>query len=253
MAEVRIIPLGVGDAFSARHYTTCVALGAGDDWVLIDCPHPVRKMLREGSVAAGLPMDLDKIGAVLLSHLHADHCSGLEDWAFFAHFHLGRRAEVLAHPEVAAKLWGGVLAGGMGEASENPDGPPVPRRFDDFFGLTELTEDGPVTFGPFSVECRKTHHLIPTTAFRVSALGRVVGFSADTGYDPGLIDWLAPADLIVHEATTNPHSTVHTPYHRLAALPAALRAKLRLIHYPDDFDPDASAIEALRQGRCYVV
>ena len=48
MPEVRLIPLGVGDAFSARHYTTCLALGVDDSWLLIDCPHPVRKMLDYG-------------------------------------------------------------------------------------------------------------------------------------------------------------------------------------------------------------
>jgi hypothetical protein len=46
---------------------------------------------------------------------------------------------------------------------------------------------------------------------------------------------------------------VHTPYARLAALPAALRAKMRLIHYPDEFDVETSAIEPLRQGRLYEV
>ena len=29
MSEVRLIPLGVGEAFSALHYTTCLALGVG--------------------------------------------------------------------------------------------------------------------------------------------------------------------------------------------------------------------------------
>jgi ribonuclease BN (tRNA processing enzyme) len=253
MAEVRIIPLGVGDAFSARHYSTCLALGAGDDWVLLDCPHPVRKMLREGSHAAGMPLDLDRIKGVVLSHLHADHCSGLEDYAFYLFFCLSRKAPILAHPVISAKLWSGVLSGGMSEVTEQRDGPVLSRRLDDFIELTDLSDTAPVTFGPFTIECRMTFHLIPTTAFKITALGRVVGFSADTAYDPDLIDWLAPADLIIHEATTNARSVVHTPYHHLAALPAALRAKMRINHYPDDFDPDASAIEALRQGRCYVV
>ncbi len=40
----------------------------------------------------------------------------------------------------------------------------------------------------------------------------MLGFSADTAFDPTLIDWLAPADLIVHEATTLAHHGLHTPY-----------------------------------------
>ena len=62
-----------------------------------------------------------------------------------------------------------------------------------------------------------------------------------------MIEWLAEADLVIHE--TN-HGT-HTPYSALAELPEALRAKMRLIHYPDDFDLEASVIEPLTQGRRY--
>ena len=40
---------------------------------------------------------------------------------------------------------------------------------------------------------------------------------------------------------------------KLAALPASLRSKMRLFHYPDDFDHASSLIEPLRQGRCYAV
>ena len=37
MSEVRLIPLGVGEAFTARYYTTCLALGVDGAWLLIEC------------------------------------------------------------------------------------------------------------------------------------------------------------------------------------------------------------------------
>jgi ribonuclease BN (tRNA processing enzyme) len=254
-ADVRVIPLGVGEAFASRNYTTCLALGAGDAWMLVDCPHPVRKMLREGSAAAGLPLDLDRVSGVALSHLHADHCSGLEDFAFYMHYALRRKAQVLAHAEVVARLWDGHLSASMGEERSAPGSglPPVVHRLDDYFEVTVLSESHPARLGPFSVECRLTIHPIPTTAFRISVAGRTFGFSADTAYDPGLIAWLEPCDLIVHEVTTQPSSSSHTPYDRLAALPRPLRDRMRLTHYPDTFDLDASVIEPLRQGRVYPV
>jgi hypothetical protein len=49
------------------------------------------------------------------------------------------------------------------------------------------------------------------------------------------------------------HTAVHTPYEKLAALPASLRSKMRLTHYPDDFDAVSSVIEPLRQGQIYEV
>ncbi len=88
---------------------------------------------------------------------------------------------------------------------------------------------------------------------RITVAGRVLGFSADTAYDPGLIDWLCSAHLIVHEATSMAHSGVHTPYEKLSALPEALRSRMRLTHLPDDFDAASSVIEPLRQGQVYEV
>ena len=102
--------------------------------------------------------------------------------------------------------------------------------------------------GPFAIECRRTIHSVPTYALRVTVGKRVFGYSTDTAFDPGLIEWLAPADLIVHEATTLEHTGVHTPYVKLAALPESLRSKMRLTHYPDEFDVEASVIEPLRRG-----
>jgi ribonuclease BN (tRNA processing enzyme) len=253
MSTVRLIPLGVGEAFSARHYTSCLALGVDDEWLLIDCPHPVRKMLREGSTAAGIPLDLDRISAVAVSHLHADHCCGLEDVGFYSVIALGRRARLLMHPGVSARLWTGLLAAGMEFSQHDPNDPPAQRQVDDFFELIDLDYHAPVIVGPFSIECRRTIHGVSTTAFRIQAGGRTFGFSADTAFDPTLIDWLAPSNLIVHEATHAGHTGIHTPYEKLAELPADLCARMRLTHLPDEFDAASSTIEVLQQGRCYLV
>ena len=250
MSGMSLLALGVGDAFSGRYYSSCLALHADGAWLLIDCPHPIRKLMREASASAGLDLDIPQVSAVALTHLHADHCSGLEGLGFFSRFVLGRRATLLAHPLVSARLWDGHLAGGMEVALQGPRVPALERTLDDFFDVRPLAYEQEVSVGPFRLRCRLTNHSVPTTALRVGAAGRTLGYSADTAFDPDLIDWLADADLIVHE--TNP-GFLHTPYEQLAALPEALRTRMRLIHYPDDFDLDSSAIERLRQGRYYTV
>ncbi len=254
-SKVFLIPMGVGEAFTALHYTTCLAMGIDDHWLLIDCPHPVRKMLREGSMAAGLspPLDLDRIHAAVVTHLHADHCCGLEDFGYYSWLAIGRRAKVLMHPAASARLWDGLLSAGMELTQLKPDEPPIRKQLADFFELIDLDSSRPVACGPFSIECRRTIHSVPTFAVRITAGGRVLGFSADTAYDPGLIEWLSVADLIVHEATSLAQSPVHTPYEKLAALPGSLRSKMRITHLPDDFDVESGAIEPLRQGRVYEV
>ncbi len=40
---MRFLPLGVGDAFTALHYTHCVAVESQGRYLLIDCPHPIRR------------------------------------------------------------------------------------------------------------------------------------------------------------------------------------------------------------------
>ena len=54
MSGLTILTLGVGDAFSALHYSSCVAIHADGRWLLIDCPHPLRKILREAATTAGV-------------------------------------------------------------------------------------------------------------------------------------------------------------------------------------------------------
>ncbi|MBX3467203.1 MAG: ribonuclease Z [Planctomycetes bacterium] len=249
MNGLRFIPLGVGDAFSARWYSSCLALEADGAWLLVDCPHPIRKMMREAGATAGVDLDVDRLLGVVVTHLHADHASGLEGLGYFSHFALRRPATLLAHPDVARRLWEGHLAAGMEQLLPAVGASPRPMAQDDYFAWTPLDVDRPVTLGPFRIECRPTIHHIPTTALRIAAVGRSLGYSADTAFDPTLIEWLAAADLIVHETNLG----VHTPYADLAALPAALRARMRLIHYPDGFDRAASVIEPLEQGRRYEV
>src|SRR5262249_46270187 len=123
MSDVRLIPLGVGEAFTARNYTTCLALGLDDDWLLIECPHPVRTLLRDASQAVGIPLERDRVGGFALSRLHADHCSGREDSGFYSYYALGRRAVLAVHPEVGARLWDGLLAAGMSETRPPDNGP----------------------------------------------------------------------------------------------------------------------------------
>jgi ribonuclease BN (tRNA processing enzyme) len=255
MSRVLLIPMGVGEAFTARNYTSCLALGVDDQWLLIDCPHPVRKMLREGSTAAGLPqpLDIEQIHAVAVTHLHADHCCGLEDFGYYTCLAVGRRGKLLMHPEASVRLWDGLLAAGMELIQARPDQPPVRKQLADYFEVIDLDSSRPVECGPFSIECRRTIHGVPTFALRVTAGGRVLGFSADSAYDPSLIAWLSTSNLIVHEATTLPHPGLHTPYEKLAALPESLRSRMRITHLPDDFDADSSVIEPLRQGRVYEV
>jgi ribonuclease BN (tRNA processing enzyme) len=246
----RFTPLGVGDAYSTLYYSSGLALEAEGSCLLVDCAHPVRKMLHEAAITSGLPLDAGRVCGIALTHLHGDHASGLESFGFFVRFGLGRRMPLVTRPEVAARLWDGLLAGSMEWVTLEQGAAPCHRELQDFYQLIPVQGSESAELGPFVIECRPTIHSIPATAFRIRAGGRCLGYSGDAAFEPALVDWLAEADLVVHE--TNP-GLLHTPYEKLAALPPAVRGKMRLIHYPDSFDVAASVIEPLRQGRAYSV
>jgi ribonuclease BN (tRNA processing enzyme) len=239
-----ILPLGVGDAFSAQHYSSSLLVHADGHHLLIDCPHPMLKMFKEATAKAGLALGPEALEAVALTHLHADHASGLESLAYFSFFLLQKKLPLLAHPDVLARLWDGHLAAGMEQLLPKVGQPFRRMGRDDYFDVKPLHLEHAVEHGPFRIECRLTIHHIPTTAFRIHAGGRVLGYSADTAFDPTLIEWLSAADLVVHETNYG----VHTPYESLAGLPEGLRQKMRLIHMPDDLEREGLAIAPLFEG-----
>jgi ribonuclease BN (tRNA processing enzyme) len=242
---MRFVTLGVGDAFSARWYSSSVAVEHDGAWLLVDCAHPIRKVLREAGAGVGIDLDVGTFRGVILTHLHADHASGVEGFAYYSRMVLGRAVPLLAHPDVHRELWEYQLGATMGRRGRGTEGTAGEARRREFFEIIDLREESAVGFGPFTIECRRTLHSIPTFALRIRAGGRTLGLSADTAFDPDLIAWLDAADLIVHETNHAPH----TPYEALAALEPRIRTKMRLIHYPDTFDTAGSVIEPLVQGR----
>ncbi len=244
--SLTFIPLGVGDAFSRKYYSSCLAVWAGGKPILVDCPHPIRKILAE-STRGPKAVDLEDFEGVVLTHLHADHSSGVEGYMFYSRFRLGTKGRIAAHDQVLARLWPHHLAAGMDTL--DIDGEKREMTLHDYVDTLSLSEANAVTLGDFSIECRRTDHHVPTYALRISAGGKTLSYSADTCFDESLIEWLSEGDLIVHETNEG----IHTSYEQLSQLPARLRARMRLIHYPDDFDSDRSRIEPLVQGRLYEI
>jgi ribonuclease BN (tRNA processing enzyme) len=238
---LKIVPIGVGDAFSEKYYSSGLWLNCDGCSILIDCAHPIRKSMREAAVSSGCDIGIHSLDAIVITHLHADHASGLEGVGFFTHYLEQRTLSLLAHEEVLADIWPWHLKGTMAPACDPPE---IQRSFADFFQPVSLSSQEATTFGPYQIECRRTIHHVPTFALRIRVGHRTFGYSSDTSYDESLVEWLAEADLFVHE--TNGGS--HTPYEKLASLPAPLKNKMRLIHYPDDFDCASAEIKPLIQG-----
>lgn len=248
MSEFEVIVLGVGDTFSERHHGTSLLLCCEGFRLAIDCPDTYRGVLHDAAKRSGRELSLSDIDHVLITHVHGDHMNGLEGVAFYKHFADKKRVHLVTSPEVRATVWDQRLKASMSQLFDGQQYRTL--GFGDYFELTELSWTEPVVIGPFTIRARRTLHHVPTSALFIEAAGRSLGYSADTAFDPELIAFLEPADLIIHETNLGP---AHTPYASLAALPPELRARMRLIHYPDSFDTSSSCIQPLREGDLLVV
>lgn len=235
--------LGVGDTFSEFHHPTSLLLECDGFFLAIDCPDMYRRVLRDARMISQRPLDLLQIDHMLITHVHGDHMNGLEGVGFFKHFAQSKAMSLVASAEVREDLWDRRLAASMGQLWTGKEMKPM--HFEDYFDFTELPWDAPLQVGPFSITSRRTKHHVTTSALRIEAGGVTLGYSADTAFDPGLIEWLSGADLIIHETNLGPS---HTLYADLANLPTELQSKMRLVHYPDGFEKVTSKIALARQG-----
>ena len=245
-----VLILGVGDAFTKTHFGSSAVVRGPEGYVMIDCPDPVHRVLHEASERSGWVVDTSQIHDIIITHLHGDHCNGLESFGFRrAMLRMDGSQTIVPRlhtpPEAAARIWEKLAPAMDGKGRIDP-----PRTLSDFFELHKIEPGRVATIAGLHVECRYTQHPIATIGLRISDGRKSVGWSSDTPFDREHIDWLNEADVIIHESTTGP---AHTPLEQLNELPVEIRRKMRLMHIPDDFDQSATEIKALGDGEAIQV
>lgn len=152
-----------------------------------------RLLLDLGSGAFGaLQRHLDPaaVDAVVLSHLHADHCLDLT--AMVVHRRHGPGGLLPRIPVLGPAGTHDRLALAYGP--------------DDRVGLRDVFDVATVTpgqrdLGPFRLRFERVNHPVETHAVRVTAGGRALAYSGDTGVSEGLVAVAADADVLVCEAS----------------------------------------------------
>jgi ribonuclease BN (tRNA processing enzyme) len=241
----QMLILGVGDAFSERYYHTSFVLMAEGQHLLIDCPEPIRKILHEASESSGRRVILKDIDDVVLTHLHADHASAWETICHWKRHRQPAKPRLHTSPEVLGVLWDQRLRAVMGESINTETGEVTRNSPSDYFEACELSYDRETAIGPFHVSIRRTKHVIPTVGLIVRVGDVRWGYACDTVFDPDHIAWLSQADIIIHETNDGPHTRLDD----LLALPAEIRDRIWLVHYPDSLDTDTAPMNCLRQGQ----
>jgi ribonuclease BN (tRNA processing enzyme) len=202
-----------------------------------------RAVLDLGSGAIGAlqsHVDLADLDAVLVSHLHPDHCIDLLS-LYVARTYDPRRSY--------DKLPVRVPAGGgehLARAYGREERPGLGASYD----FTEWTS-GSHRLGPLTVTVARVAHPIETWAMRVEHAGKVLVYSADTGPCDALVELARDADLALFEAayeagrdTRAPRDLHLTAGEAAQAATAAGVRRLVLTHLPPWNDPEVSRRDA---------
>lgn len=184
------------------------------------------------------PTTLD---AVVLSHLHPDHCLDVCSlYVMLAHHPtLSRegRLPVYGPPGVAERM---ARAYGVEEAED------LTERCE----FRELVDAGEVTVGPFTLTPVRVYHPVETFGIRVAADGAVVAYTGDTDACPALDVLLRDADLVLADSAfvegRDLAEGIHMSGRRAAhaAVSAGGVKRLVLTHIPSWNDVETTRAEA---------
>ena len=185
-----------------------------------------------GSGALGaLQRHLDpcEVDAVMVSHLHPDHCMDLTG------LYVSRKYRPGGSPEARLPVYGpGGTEQRLTAAYEGIDDGGMTREFD----FRRLTNGLPIHIGPFTVTPWHVNHPVEAFGFRVEADGEVLAYSGDTDTCDNLTRLFAGADLVLADSAfvegRDQVSGIHLTGRRAAeaAVAAGGVRRLMLTHLP---------------------
>ena len=172
------------------------------------------------------------VDAVVLSHLHADHCLDLCGFYVLRKYHptgAQPRIPVWGPPDTATR---------MAKAYDLDEDPGMNEEFD----FTTYPGEA-IEFGPFTITATPVAHPVTAYALRITAGGRTLAYSGDTGTCDGLVAAATGADLFLCEASflegdDNPPALHLTGVEAAAAASAAGVDRLVITHVPPWHDAD---------------
>ena len=141
------------------------------------------------------PFDLD---ALLLSHLHPDHCADFAALTVIRRYHpvrpgpdRPRRLPVFGPPGTEHRL-ANLYAPDERERAETD--------LNDVYEFAPLPTE-PLAIGPFEVQAIEVCHPTPAYGVRISNGGKTLAYTGDTGICPSLEELAGGVDVLLSEAT----------------------------------------------------
>lgn len=184
-------------------------------------------------------VDPGALSAVVISHIHVDHCADLFGlYGYLAYGPSGTVPIPVLLPRGAAAH----LAAFAGAGSDHV--------FHTVLDLDEVGGGDERTVGPFRLRFGDAVHSVTGLVARIEADGAAVAYSGDTGPGSDLAAVAAGADLVLCEASIAGVRDGQTyPYHLTAGEAGAIAAEagageLVLTHFAAGVDPERAVAEA---------
>ncbi len=185
-------------------------------------------------------VDLAVVDAVVLSHLHVDHCIDLTSYHVVRTYNPGgslSRLPVHGPQGTSARI---AAASGFTDR----------LGVDEVFDFVDWVEDEAVRLGPFTITPTRVAHPVETYALRIEEDGRVFVYSGDTGPSTALVKAAKGADVFLCEASfvegpDNPPDLHLTGRQAGQHASRADVSRLLLTHIPPWHDPAQVLAEAV--------
>jgi ribonuclease BN (tRNA processing enzyme) len=129
----------------------------------------------------------EQVDAVFITHGHPDHCADLNP--------LLRARAMADDPPAALPVYAPAGALDAVLALDRPG------MLDDAVQVRELSGGDDLEIGPFRAQTRLLPHWLPNAGLRLSAAGRILAYTGDSGPSPEVVQLARGADVLLAEAT----------------------------------------------------
>ncbi|MDN5766322.1 MAG: MBL fold metallo-hydrolase [Humibacillus sp.] len=191
-------------------------------------------------------IDPPAVDAVVVSHLHVDHCIDL--CGLYVMLKYGPRGPGRT-PSEGMPVWGPAgTAAHLAAAYGNPDVEDVPGVFD----FHDVTDRETIVVGPFRITPVLVEHTVEAYGYRVEANGRTLVYTGDTDACDQLVELMTGADLVLADSAfvdgRDDVRGIHLSGSRAAraAVAAGGVSRLMLTHLPAWNDPEVCREQAAR-------
>lgn len=241
---MKITFTGVGNSSTTQeYYQSGFVLEQNGKRLLVDCGTDARFALGELGVTNGTVGTW--LDAVYITHLHGDHCGGLEWLAFCCYFNKAKpRPKLFISSDLVPDLEA-ILRVGLNSLKGQS------CSLDTFFDVQRVYQH--FTWENLSFYLVKGEHvwannvLMPMYGLWFGSVhgndSRSYFYSGDTMITPKSREIMARSNLIWHDCETYPNhkSGVHAHYTDLQELPEEVRKRMWLYHYDPNHPQDPVA------------